>query len=134
MIEKTLVLIKWDAIEKDAELEIIMRYQELGLKIVGFKVLCPMSREIAAELYKEHEGQYFYERLMDFMTQKVTIALIVEGENAIALVREANGATDPTKAAIGTIRQMYGTGGPANAVHASDSKKSSAREIPIIFS
>jgi len=133
MIQRTLVLIKHDAIEKDVGFQIMEIYCKNGLKIKRTSVLNPMCPITAIELYKEHTEECFYKPLIEFMRQGITIAMIVEGENAISKVRELNGATDPKKAAPGTIRQMYGTGGPANAVHGSADEKSAKREIEIFF-
>ena len=93
-----------------------------------------MTEKIAAKHYEEHIGRPYYPELVEFMTSAPLMALVLSGENVIARVREINGATNPAKAAEGTIRKLYAENGSKNAVHASDSPESAAREIPIFFS
>lgn len=128
--ERTLVLIKPDAVEKNCEGEILKIYLDAGLKIKALKML-QMTDELAARHYEEHIGREYYERLVKFMVSGPIIAMVLEGEGAIARVRELNGATtDPSE---GTIRARFAENTTYNAVHASDSKESAAREIPIFF-
>ena len=130
---KTLVLIKPDAFAKGHTGDILKRYEDEGFKIVAAKVM-QMTEKIAAKHYEEHIGRPYYPELVEFMTSAPLMALVLSGENVIARVREINGATNPAKAAEGTIRKLYAENGSKNAVHASDSPESAAREIPIFFS
>ena len=132
-MEKTLVLIKPDAIANKHIGDIIKHYEEAGFKIVAMKLM-QMTEKIASIHYAEHIGKSFYDELVKFMTDDPIVAMVLEGENAIAKVREINGATNPANAAEGTIRKLYAENGSRNAVHASDSAESAAREIAIFFS
>ena len=132
-MEKTLVLIKPDAFSKNHSGDILKRYEDEGFKIVAAKVM-QMTEKIAAIHYVEHIGRPYYNELVEFMTSGPLMAVVLEGENVIKKVREINGATNPANAAEGTIRKLYAENGSKNAVHASDSPESAAREIPIFFS
>ncbi len=132
-MEKTLVLIKPDAFGKNHTGDILKRYEDEGLKIVAAKVM-QMDKKIAAIHYAEHVEKPFYPDLVEFMTSAPLMALILGGDNAISKVREINGATNPAKAAEGTIRKLFAESVTKNAVHASDSPESAAREIKIFFS
>ena len=132
-MEKTLVLIKPDAFADGHSGDIIKRYEDEGFRIAALKLMM-MTKEIAAKHYVEHIGRPYYEGLVEFMTSAPLIAMVLEGENVIKRVREINGATNPLNAAEGTIRKLYARDGSKNAVHASDSPSSAAREIPIFFS
>lgn len=129
--ERTLVLIKPDAFAKNYEGDILAIYLQAGLKIRALKMM-QMTPEIAARHYAEHIGRDYYEKLVNFMISGPLIALVLEGSDAIARVRALNGAT--RNPAPGTIRAKYAEGTTKNAVHASDSLDSAAREIPIFFS
>lgn len=132
-MEKTLVLIKPDAFGKNHTGEILKIYEDAGLKIVAAKVM-QMDKKIAAIHYAEHVEKSFYPELVEFMTSAPLMALVLGGENAISKVREINGATNPAKAAEGTIRKLFAESVTKNAVHASDSAESASREIKIFFS
>ncbi len=132
-MEKTLILIKPDAFGKGHTGDILKRYEDEGFKIIAAKVM-QMDEKIAAIHYAEHIGKNFYGDLVEFMTSAPLMALVLGGENVIQRVREINGATNPAKADEGTIRKLYAEGVTKNAVHASDSPASAAREIPIFFS
>lgn len=132
-MEKTLVLIKPDAFGKNHTGEILKIYEDAGLKIVAAKVM-QMDKKIAAIHYAEHVEKPFYPELVEFMTSAPLMALVLGGENAISKVREINGATNPAKAAEGTIRKLFAESVTKNAVHASDSPENAAREIKIFFS
>lgn len=132
-MEKTLVLIKPDAFGKNHTGEILKIYEDAGLKIVAAKVM-QMDKKIAAIHYAEHVEKSFYPELVEFMTSAPLMALVLGGENAISKVREINGATNPVKAAEGTIRKLFAESVTKNAVHASDSAESASREIKIFFS
>lgn len=132
-MEKTLVLIKPDAFAKNHSGDILKRYEDEGFKILAAKVM-QMDEKIAAIHYAEHREKNFYHDLVEFMTSAPLMAVVLGGENVIERVREINGATNPANAAEGTIRKLYAENGSKNAVHASDSPQSAAREIPIFFS
>ena len=132
-MEKTLVLIKPDAFGKNHAGDILKIYEDAGFKIAAAKVM-RMTEAVAAKHYAEHIDRPFYPALVEFMTAAPIMALVLTGENVIKKVRELNGATDPAEAAEGTVRKLYATDKTQNAVHASDSPESAAREIPIFFS
>ncbi len=131
-MERTLVLIKPDAFAKHYSGDIIKRYENEGFRIIAMKLM-QMTERLASKHYAEHIGRPYYDDLVSFMTSAPLIALVLEGENAISRVREINGKTNPKDAAEGTIRKLYAESGSRNAVHASDSAESAAREIPIFF-
>lgn len=132
--EKTLVLIKPDAVKQDAWFDIIQLYLFWGLKICKARILS-IDESTARRFYAEHEGRSYFPGLIKHTTSGPTIALVISGKNAIQRVRKLNGATNPAEAKKGTIRHKYGEldGGPRNAVHGSDSKKSVEREMMVIF-
>ena len=132
-MEKTLVLIKPDAFDKHYSGDIIKRYEQEGFRIVAMKLL-KMDERLASIHYAEHIGRPYYQDLVGFMTSGPLIAMVLEGENAIARVREINGKTNPAEAAEGTIRKQFAASGRRYAVHASDSPASAKREISIFFS
>ena len=131
-MERTLVLIKPDAVEHNIFGKIISFYEDAGLKIIALKME-QVERKVAEEHYKEHYGKSFYNSLIEFITRSPLCALIVEGENCIDKVREINGATNPKEQKEGTIRKRYAKGITENCVHASDSIESSEREMKIWF-
>jgi len=133
ILEQTLVLIKPDAYKAGHIGDIIKIYEQAGFRVVAMKLM-QMTEAIAAKHYFEHIGRPYYEDLKSFMTSAPLVAMVLAGENVIAKVRELNGATNPAKAAEGTIRKLYATDGSKNAVHASDSPESAKREISIFFS
>ena len=132
-MEKTLVLIKPDAFGKNHAGDIFKIYEDAGFKIIAAKVM-KMTPALAAKHYVEHIGRPYYPTLVEFMTSAPIMALVLAGDDVIKKVRELNGATNPATAADGTIRKLYATDKTKNAVHASDSEASAAREIPIFFS
>ena len=131
-MEKTLVLIKPDAFGKNHAGDILKIYEDAGFKILAAKVM-KMTHELAAKHYAEHIGRPFYPALVEFMTSAPLMALVVGGDDVIKKVRELNGATNPAEAAEGTVRKLFAADKTKNAVHASDSPESAAREIPIFF-
>jgi nucleoside-diphosphate kinase len=130
--ERTLFLVKPDAMQRGLAGEIIRRLESRGLKIVALKLML-VTPEIAERHYGEHKGKPFYQGLVDFITSSPIIAAVLEGTNAIEIVRATNGLTNPLKAAPGTIRADFGLETGRNLVHASDSPESAAREIGIFF-
>ena len=132
MIERTLVLVKPDGVQRLLTGRILARYEERGLKIVGLK-LVKVDRELAERHYAVHKGKPFFEGLVEFITSAPLVAVALEGPDAIAFVRTMNGATRPTEAAPGTIRGDFSLSKEENVVHGSDGPESAAREIALFF-
>ena len=133
MAERTLVLIKPDAVERRLAGEILGRLEQRGLALRGAKLVL-VDRALAEEHYAEHREKPFFGELVEFITSTPTLALVVEGESAIGVVRTTMGATNPTEAAPGTIRGDLALAMPNNLVHGSDSTESAEREIGLWFS
>ncbi|MGA9762903.1 MAG: nucleoside-diphosphate kinase [Gaiellaceae bacterium] len=131
-VERTLVLVKPDAVRRGLCGEIIKRLERRGLALRGAR-LVQVDEELAGAHYAEHRGKEFFPRLVSFITSGPTLALVVEGEAAVTVVRATMGATDPAKAAPGTIRGDLGLSMPDNLVHGSDSPESAARELALWF-
>jgi nucleoside-diphosphate kinase len=131
-MEKTLLIIKPDAVDRNLVGKIISRIEEAGLKLLDIKMVL-FSRKMTEDFYAEHRGEKFYDRLINYMSDKKIAVLKLEGENAIKRLRKLVGATDPKKAEKNTIRADFGVGTPQNSVHASDSANSAAREIKFFF-
>ncbi|WP_207063749.1 nucleoside-diphosphate kinase [Motiliproteus sp. SC1-56] len=131
-IERTLSIIKPDAVAKNVIGKIYSRFETNGLKIVEAKMLT-LDRELAEGFYAEHKGRPFFEALVEFMTSGPVMVQVLEGENAIAKNRELMGATNPKEAAEGTIRADFAESIDANAVHGSDSPASAEREVAYFF-
>ncbi|MFZ2429445.1 MAG: nucleoside-diphosphate kinase [Propioniciclava sp.] len=132
MTQRTLVLLKPDAVARGLVGSILARYEAKGLSLVALD-LRTIDGELADRHYAEHLNQPFYPGLRAFITSGPLLAAVIEGESAIAAVRTLNGATDGIKAAPGTIRGDLSTSGSRNLVHASDSAESAAREIALWF-
>jgi nucleoside-diphosphate kinase len=130
--ERTLVLIKPDAVRRTLAGEILARFERRGLEIRAAKLLL-VDRALAERHYAEHVEKPFFGELVDFITSAPTLALVLEGESAIAVVRTTMGATNPTNAAPGTIRGDLALAMPDNLVHGSDSPESAEREIALWF-
>ena len=133
MMQRTLAIIKPDAMAKGVAGRILARIEEGGFKLLGAKML-HMSEAQARGFYIVHEQRPFFGSLVSFMMQGPSIVLVLEADNAITRWRELMGATDPAKAAAGTIRKEFASSIEANAVHGSDSPESAATEIPYFFS
>jgi len=131
-VERTLVLIKPDAVQRALAGEILARLEQRGLKIVEAKLLT-VDRGLAEEHYAEHVEKPFFGELVEFITSAPTLALVLEGEGAIGVVRTTMGATNPADAAPGTIRGDLALSMPDNLVHGSDSPESAQREIALWF-
>ena len=131
-VERTLSIIKPDAVGKNHIGEIYARFEAAGLRIVAARML-RLSEEVAGGFYAEHRERPFFPALIEFMTSGPVIVQVLEGENAVALNRELMGATNPKDAAAGTIRADFASSIDANAVHGSDSTASAAREIAYFF-
>ena len=131
-VERTLVLIKPDAVRRGFAGEILRLFEQRGLEIREARLLT-VERALAEEHYAEHAEKPFYGELVDFITSGPTLALVLEGEGAIATVRTTMGATNPADAGPGTIRGDLALSMPDNLVHGSDSPESAAREIALWF-
>jgi nucleoside-diphosphate kinase len=132
MTQRTLVLLKPDTVARGLVGEVLRRYEAKGLSIVAME-LRQIDAEISDRHYAEHVERDFYPPLREFVTSGPLVALVLEGDEAIEVVRAANGATDGRKAAPGTIRGDYSLSNRENLVHGSDSPESAAREIGIWF-
>ena len=131
-MEKTLALIKPDAVERNIIGKILVMIENDNFKIKHMK-LTQMSEQLAKKFYAIHEGKSFYGKLIKYMTSGSIIALVLEKENAVASYRQLIGATDPTKAEDNTIRKLYALDKSSNSVHGSDSIENAKLEISIIF-
>ena len=131
-LERTLVLVKPDAIRRALAGEIVARLERRGLELRAARLLT-VDRSLAEEHYAEHTEKPFFGELVDFITSGPTLALVVEGEGAITTVRTTMGATNPADAAPGTIRGDLSLSMPDNLVHGSDSLESANREIGLWF-
>lgn len=133
MSDRTLVLLKPDAVERGLAGQILSRFETKGLKVVALDLRL-LDADTLARHYEEHVGKGFYADLVSFMSRNPVVALVLEGpENTWEVVRNMMGATNPLKAAPGTIRGDYGTLFTENLVHGSDSLASAEREIGIFF-
>jgi nucleoside-diphosphate kinase len=132
VIERTLVLIKPDAVKRGLAGRILDRFEQRGLvmRAASFR---RVDRDLAGEHYAEHREKPFFGELVEFITSAPTLAFVLEGESAISVVRATMGATNPTNAAPGTIRGDFALAMPDNLVHGSDSPESAEREIGLWF-
>ena len=131
-LERTLVLIKPDAVRRGLAGSILRRFEARGLVLRGGK-LVQVDRGLAERHYAEHAAKPFFRELVDFITSAPTLALVLEGEGAIGVVRTTMGTTDPASSAPGTIRGDLALSMPDNLVHGSDSAESAAREVSLWF-
>lgn len=131
-LERTLIILKPDAIQRGLIGTIIARIEQRGLRIAGLKMLW-VSPELAEKHYGEHRGKVFYEPLLRFITSAPVVALVVEGPQAISVMRGLMGKTDARQADPGTIRGDFGLSNRHNLVHGSDSPESAEREIALWF-
>jgi nucleoside-diphosphate kinase len=131
-VERTLLLIKPDAMQRALAGEILARFERRGLMIADAKLLT-VDRALAEEHYAEHAEKPFFGELVEFITSAPTLALVLEGEGAIAVVRATIGATNPAEAGPGTVRGDLALSMPDNLVHGSDSPESAQREIALWF-
>lgn len=131
-VERTLSIIKPDAVAKNAVGAIVSRFENAGLQVVAAKMI-RLDNTTAGGFYAEHKERPFFNDLVTFMTSGPVVVQVLEGENAIAKNRELMGATNPKEAAAGTIRADFAESIDANAVHGSDSAASAAREIAYFF-
>ena len=131
-MERTLIIIKPDAVQRGLIGEIIRRFENRGLRIAGMKFM-QVTRELAARHYAEHEGKGFYEGLLNYITSAPVVVIALEGKDAIAIARNTIGKTKPIEAAPGTIRGDLGMEVGRNLVHGSDKAESAERELGIFF-
>jgi nucleoside-diphosphate kinase len=131
-VERTLVIIKPDGVQRGLIGPIITRLERRGLKITAMKMI-QMDYDLAQRHYAIHEGKPFYERLLEYITSAPVVVMVVEGKEAIEVVRRTMGATNPMEAAPGTIRADYGLEIGLNLVHGSDGAETAAFEIPLFF-
>ena len=131
-MERTLVLIKPDAMQRGLAGEVISRLERRGLKIVAIRLM-KVSPALAKQHYAEHEGKPFFKGLVQYITSSPIIAAVFEGSNAIKATRQTMGATNPGEAATGSIRANFGLDKGRNLTHASDSPASAKREIALFF-
>jgi len=131
-VPRTLVLVKPDGVQRGLTGEIISRLEKKGLKIVALRML-QMDKAMARRHYAVHEGKPFFPGLVDFITSGPIVAVVVEGERAVEVVRQMMGDTDPIKAASGTIRGDFGLDIGQNLIHGSDSEENARKEISLFF-
>ena len=131
-MERTLCIIKPDAVRNNNIGNIVARIQEAGFRILGMKQMT-ISTAVAGEFYAVHKERPFYGELVDFMSSSPIVPIALEKDNAIADWRELIGATNPAEAAEGTIRKLYATSVGENAVHGSDSVENGLREVAFFF-
>lgn len=131
-MERSLVLIKPDAMKRNLAGAILARFEQTGLRTVGLKML-HMDEALARRHYAVHEGKPFFADLVKYIISTPIVAIVFEGDNAIERIRKTMGATDPKKADKGTIRADFGIDIQNNAVHGSDSPENAAKEIKLFF-
>lgn len=131
-MERSLVLIKPDAMYNGLGGAIISRLERLGLRVVALKML-HMDKALAKRHYAVHKGKPFFENLVNYITSAPIIAAVFEGEGSVGVIRKAMGATDPAKAEPGTIRADFGLNVERNAIHGSDSVETAEKEIKLFF-
>jgi nucleoside-diphosphate kinase len=132
VIEQTLSIVKPDAVERNLENRIKSFFKEKNLKILKNKKV-HITKEEAAEFYKEHQTKPFYKNLCDYLSSGPIVVMVLEGEGAVLKNRQIMGATDPLKAEEGTLRKMYGLSIDKNSVHGSDSAENAKTEIDFFF-
>lgn len=131
-MERTLAIVKPDAVARGKVGEIIRRFEEVGLRVCGLRMV-RLDRKGAEKFYYVHRERPFFQSLTDFMSSGPSVVMVLEGEAAITTVRAVMGATDPAQASPGSIRRDLGTSIERNAVHGSDSPESAAFEVPYFF-
>jgi nucleoside-diphosphate kinase len=132
MRERSLIIVKPDAMARGLAGDIIGRLQGLGLKLVALKML-RLDKAKARQHYAVHEGKPFFESVVDYISSAPVVAAVFEGQDAIDVIRKAMGPTDPTRAEKGTIRGDFGLNIEKNAIHGSDSPETAVKEIALFF-
>ncbi len=131
-IQRSLVIVKPDGVQRGLSTAILERLERRGLKIAGLKLM-QVSRELAARHYAEHQGKPFYEGLVSYITSGPVVVAVFEGPNAVSIIRTTMGATNAAQAAPGTIRGDFAIEIGRNLIHGSDSSESAAREVDLFF-
>ena len=131
-MERSLVLVKPDAVERGLTGAIVSRLESKGLKIIALKML-HMDKSLAERHYGIHRDKPFFTGLVNYITSRPIVALVFEGEGTVELIRQTMGATDPAKAEMGTIRRDFGLNVERNSTHASDSVETAEEEIKLFF-
>jgi len=131
-MERTYLMVKPDGVQRSLVGEIVSRFEKRGFKLAGLKML-RISRALAEKHYGEHRDKPFFTPLVDYITSGPVVAMVIEGKDAVSAARDMMGATNPLKAAPGTIRGSYGIDIGRNIIHGSDSPESAAREIGLFF-
>ncbi len=131
-MERTLIIIKPDGVQRALVGDVISRFEKRGLRIAGMKLM-QISRELAEEHYAEHKGKGFFEGTVKFITSSPVVVMCLEGPNAVAAARQTMGATRPPEAAPGTIRADLGLDVSRNIVHGSDAPATAERELTLYF-
>lgn len=131
-LEQTFVMIKPDGVQRSLIGEIISRFEKRGLKVVAMKLI-QVSEDLARVHYEEHEGKAFYDKVVNYITSSPVVVMVLEGMNAVEVVRKMTGSTNPQDASIGTLRGDYCLDIGRNVIHASDSLKNAEREISLFF-
>jgi nucleoside-diphosphate kinase len=131
-MQRTLILVKPDAFGRNLTGEIIARFERKGLQLMALKLMT-MDRPLAQRHYAEHEGKPFFDELVSFITSGPLVAMVLEGEQAVAAARQVIGATNPLEAAPGSIRGDFAIEVGQNMVHGSDSPESATREVALFF-
>ena len=131
-MQKTLLLVKPDGVQRGLVGQIVSRIEQKGLKLVGLKLM-RVSQELANQHYGEHVGKPFFNDLVDFITSSPIVAMAVEGENVVQVMRAIMGTTNPQEASPGTIRGDFGMTIGMNLIHGSDSAESAERELSLFF-
>jgi nucleoside-diphosphate kinase len=132
MIQKSFVMMKPDAVQRRLMGKILSRFEEKGLQVVAVKLI-QIDEELAKTHYGEHAEKPFFPSLVEYITSSPSLAMVIEGEEAITTIRKLVGATNPLEADLGTIRGDYGMDTGRNIIHASDSPASAEREIGLFF-
>lgn len=131
-MERSYVMVKPDGVQRGLIGEIISRFERRGLRLEALKMI-RLSKDTAAEHYKEHVGKDFYESLLEYITSGPVVVMAITGESSVSIIRDIVGKTDPKAAAPGTIRADFGIDISRNIVHAADSPESAVRELGIYF-
>jgi nucleoside-diphosphate kinase len=131
-MQRTLSIVKPDGVKRNLIGEVIKRFEDNGLKVIGLKMIF-MDKKEAEGFYAVHRGKPFYESLTQFMSSGPSVVMVLEGENAILKTRELMGATDPKEAKEGTLRRQYATNIERNIVHGSDGPETASFEISYFF-
>ena len=131
-MERTLSIVKPDGVQKHLIGEVIKRFEDHGLKVIGLKMIS-MDKKEAEGFYAVHRGKPFFDSLTTFMSSGPAVVMVLEGEGAIVKIRELMGATDPKQAKEGTLRRQYATNIEKNIVHGSDATETAAFEIKYFF-